>query len=797
MAAPVWQLTVDLQTRTAVFQTGLADAARSARTAFTDIGNSARSGSDRVIEGTTDVRHSLGLMDNAIRGNHAAAMVDMIRLFQQSSIVMAAIPFAGVIGGVLLLGSTVVELVRHFQELRMEEEKIKDAQTELGTAINETFNGFDQKLLAAQKQADELSNDHLGALKTELQLINDQSFEELKKSFDAVAKQADEFFGKLKAHWYEFGIGSEGAQHALQEFKVQYQSLLSQKDDKAASGLLHGTLDQAREVLKLQQEANSAKGSDYTDTSYTAQLRLRQEGIGYTKKEMEAQEGLVQALEATVTLEQKRQDLVKRQSGNAVHAEGNEEAARASAAARQTAESMARMGEQSLAAERATAESALTVKRASLEERLSVDLDFAGRERDIQLAANQAEIAALDKAGKDYQNQLKALQEKALEIQNEFDTKSAELRAKESVEASQRDLANFEQSERAKIEATSRGEAERVAAIDSAIKDAEALNLQETDFYRELLTQRVEAVRTEAEEEKKIASQSAEVKARARDQEAKEEARHRIAMLQLQQRGNPSDLARIGVEREQMDLEYALKRASLEEQLALYQQAGAERVRQAQQVTLQLEQLDNQYANHTAELQAQQRQALRASWAEIETGYAHTFMDVLSGHQSLTAAFGRLATEGADKMIAASLQVINGQKSEQLAYAKTAAAGAYKSLAGIPIIGPELGAVAAATVFAGAMAFREGTDMVPGVGRGDIIPTLLEPGEGVVPGGVMDGLRTVARNGGFDRGPSYTVHVRPVYNLNAIDSEGMAAVLTKHSAEISRHVEGAVRRLNY
>jgi hypothetical protein len=37
MAQPVWVLSVDLQTKTATFSTGMADAARSARGAFTDI----------------------------------------------------------------------------------------------------------------------------------------------------------------------------------------------------------------------------------------------------------------------------------------------------------------------------------------------------------------------------------------------------------------------------------------------------------------------------------------------------------------------------------------------------------------------------------------------------------------------------------------------------------------------------------------------------------------------------------------------------------------------------------------
>ena len=61
----------------------------------------------------------------------------------------------------------------------------------------------------------------------------------------------------------------------------------------------------------------------------------------------------------------------------------------------------------------------------------------------------------------------------------------------------------------------------------------------------------------------------------------------------------------------------------------------------------------------------------------------------------------------------------------------------------------------AAAAFASVMAFQGGTDSVPGTGSGDIVPAMLEPGEGVVPKGVMDGLSNVARNGGLDGGGTH------------------------------------------
>jgi hypothetical protein len=142
------------------------------------------------------------------------------------------------------------------------------------------------------------------------------------------------------------------------------------------------------------------------------------------------------------------------------------------------------------------------------------------------------------------------------------------------------------------------------------------------------------------------------------------------------------------------------------------------------------------------------------------------------------------------------MQVMMGNKSEQLSSAKTAAAGAYKAMASIPVVGPELGAVAAAAVFAGAMAFAGGTDGVPGVGRGDVVPSMLTPGEGVVPGGVMDGLRNMARNGGFEQGPRNNVTMHVHMHASALDADGMDTVLEKHSDKLQRHFENTLRRMN-
>jgi len=95
------------------------------------------------------------------------------------------------------------------------------------------------------------------------------------------------------------------------------------------------------------------------------------------------------------------------------------------------------------------------------------------------------------------------------------------------------------------------------------------------------------------------------------------------------------------------------------------------------------------------------------------------------------------------------------------------------------------------------MAFNEGTDMVPGQGRGDVVPAKLTPGEGVVPGGVMDGLRNVARQGGFQQQKQpIHVHMSNSFSVNTIDGDGMQGALDRHSDQLERHFQKVVRRMN-
>ena len=160
----------------------------------------------------------------------------------------------------------------------------------------------------------------------------------------------------------------------------------------------------------------------------------------------------------------------------------------------------------------------------------------------------------------------------------------------------------------------------------------------------------------------------------------------------------------------------------------------------------------------------------------------------------MTKSLGDQAVSG---LIENSIKVMMQQDKERLGDARKAATSAYAT--GEKIGGPAgiiLGPVFAAAAFAGVMAFEKGMVRAGGIGHGDIVPAMLSPGEGVVPGGVMDGLRTMVRDGGFNQRPSVTVHVRPTYHVNTIDGDGMQDALEKHTDQLQQHFENTLRKMN-
>lgn len=805
MPAPVWVLSVDLQTKTATFQSGLADAAKAARGAFSDIGGGAGNMGRGVGYSMTEARHSVMLLTEEFGGHMPRAIATLIAgLGPLGPALDAAFPFIGIVVGVTLL-------LEHLAKLREEGEALTQDQVKFGVAVANAYDQLDRKILQAQIKADNLKNDHLSALRHELELIDKQSMDDLVKSFEEVAKAADIVMKDLEGHWYNWGQGSDGAEHALADFQNQYDLLLKQGKEEQASGFLGGTLKQAREVLTALQHSPDLRSGhqENTDESHAAEIEAQKTLERYHVKigldlrdQIAAQQQLVDALQTQVNIEQQSAALKHQEGSNAAGTTGNEMAAQRSAAAREAADSQLRMGESMVAADKATAEAQLTISRATIQQRLASDLDFAQRELDVKQAANEAQIAALDKSGKDYQNQLKALQDKALELTVQNDAQVAQLKSRAAIEENAKELQTLEQGERQKIEATERGSQARVAAIDAAIEEEKQKNLEDTDFFRELLTMRVEAVRQEADEE-----------GRLREEAGREDATHQQVMAELsiaaqRQQFAVLDSARRADINRRMAEEITLADATFKAKMDGYNREIQSLDKHAKDYQNKLKAIQDKETQltrqHEEEITAikdkaetERNQRILSAEDRFEDSISSGLTKTLMGQQSwakMMVSLGDQVVSGMMQAAIKSLIMDDFTKERDAAHAaRKAFMWAWDNTGpAAPFIAPVMGAAA----FAAVMAFQGGTDRVPGVGRGDSVPAMLTPGEGVVPGGVMDGLRKMANGGGFGAGPTYHVHVQPVYNLSAMDAAGLESVLENHSGTLERHVSNTIRKLN-
>lgn len=525
MAQPVWVLSVDLQTKTATFQTGMADAAKAARGSFNDI----KSGADEMGRATSgsmmEARHGVMLLGEEFGVHLPRALTSFIASIGPIGAAMeAAFPFLAIIVGATLL-------LEHLSKLKAEGDKLTESQIKFGTTVSTVLNGLDTKLLEAGIRADELNNNHLGALNKQLALIDHQSMAELVQAFDTVAKAADVTFAELNTKWFQWGAGSAGAKHALEEFKTQYDSLLAQGKDKEANDLLAGTLQSAERVLALQkqvkdnQTVTSTHGTHQGDYNKfeEAKLALQKMGIGYSDKEVEAQQAETDALRAQVSVREKINDLKAAQKGNATastqdkmdgdsdkvfraqadaqrkadedaqkqweenyrqavaaiqeserlkieatdqgsreriaaidaaikdeEAHGlqetgfyrsllatrvqtarqaaDEEAKQTAEAGKEAASQTERMGQLEIAAEREQLKLSQSGRRVFEQERISDELHFAEEEFQLKNNANAAEMAALDKSGKDYENKLKAIQNKQLALTREHENQVTQIK---------------------------------------------------------------------------------------------------------------------------------------------------------------------------------------------------------------------------------------------------------------------------------------------------------------------------------------------------------------------------------
>ncbi|MGO9937183.1 MAG: hypothetical protein ACLPH3_05885 [Terracidiphilus sp.] len=725
MAQPVWVLSVDLQTKTATFQTGMANAARSARDAFKDIKQEAGEMGRETGYSMMEARHGVMMLGEEFGIKLPRAVAGFLASIGPVGAAMeAAFPF-------LAIAALAGILIEHLQKVHEAGEKLTQDQMSFGNTVQTVFNQLNEKLLQAQIRADELNKNHLGALHHQLELIDKQSMSELIRSFGEVAKAADLVFAGLKTEWYEFGSGSTGAKHALDEFKGEYESLLLQGKDKEASGLLTGTLQQAQHVLDMMHQVKttefvSGPGADNSHADYTkneeARNALKAMGIGLTDKEVQAQQELVKTLSDQVQIQKVLADIKK--------------------------------------------------------------LDDSNQTKTAALAGNKDA-------------------EKHGEAVLHYNAEVNRMMAEDDKEGMAYRLGLLVQGEKAAIDATKDGSQARLQAINAAIHEEEQSNLRGTESYKALQLERVALVRQMTAEEARLKAEAGKEAAEDELKTSEEQVQSMRQAYALQDSARRVSMAeQIQQQTTIADALYAAKMKAFQREAAALDASGADYNNKLKAIQNKEKQLTLEHENELAAIREKAEidtnNKLAASYQQFTNTISGELTKSIMGHQTWAKMIDSLGNQAVSSMMSNAIKYVLSNKFRQESDAKAAAAAAYKT--GESIGGPAgviLGPVFAAAAFAGAMAFEGGTDRVPGVGRGDIVPSMLTPGEGVVPGGVMDNLGKMAREGGFNGGgQTVHVHVRPTYHVNTIDGDGMQDVLTKHTDQLQRHFEKTVRSMN-
>lgn len=721
MAQPVWVLSVDLQTKTATFQSGMSDAAKAARGSFQDI----KDGADDMGRSTSgsmmEARHGVMLLGEEFGIHLPRALTTFIAsIGPVGAALSAAFPFLAILVGATLL-------LEHLAKLKQAGETLTESQTNFGTVAANVLNSWNDKLLQAGIKTDELNGNHLGALNKTLELIDHQSMKELVQSFDTVAKAADVTFAQLKTSWYQWGAGSAGAKNSLEQFKVAYDALLAKQDAKGGTSLLDAKIEREQRILALQQEASRTtatgpRGAGEADMmAFTeARIALQKLGVGYSENEIKAQLMQVSALKDLVDLEAKRAALVNADQGHERQTEQN---------------------------------------------RGNAEGDKAARE---QAASQRHEMEDAQKLWEEnYRTAVSALQE----------------------------------SEREKIDATEKGSAARLAVIDAALKEEQSKGLQDSGFYKSLLTDRVNTARQMSDEEKKIQAEA-----------AKETEAHVSKMGELQLAADReagkmriAQHAMTAQEILQMEMgfdakEHATQQAALNAEIAALDTHDRAYENKKKELHDKLLELDKQFQNKEQVLADQANMksvSTLTSWLQKQQDiYTQEFSKVLMGKESFGKMMQNADSQIASQAITSALQSLVALETVQgrakFADARKAAADAWAS-AGNPF----LGAVEAAGTFAAVMALESG-GIVPGVGIGDIVPAMLTPGEAVLPKGLTEQLTNAAKFGSGDSGGGADVHVHysPTQHFHSIDGDSVRGMLDKHADTFTQHIHNTLRKMN-
>ena len=469
MAQPVWTLSVDLQTKTATFQSGMADAAKAARGSFNDIKEGAREMGESTRGSMMEARHSVQMLGEEF-GVHLPRGLTMFitSLGPVAAAMEAAFPF-------LAIAMAAKILMDHLGKTSEEAGKTAAAWKKVASVGAEAFDVMQSRLTQAEIKADELAGNHLGALELKLKEIDHATMREVISELDKMASAADTAFKGLEHGWFMrllMGHADVGpAKQQLDDFISEIDKLKqANASPEAVSSLVKvdvakvqadmSTIWNRMAALRKEEEEAREAGDSVSAQAAEIALQKAQEEWGFKQKELDvvSQMAKVSATGTAAANLDKKNDQMEEEKRSLINLIGltgpytaarlamakadeklAEEQRRASdaftEAMKKQEEEQAKLQEQAgkengghgskmaelqLAADREAGQMRMAQKRMSAAELLDMELGFAAKEYDGKRDALNRELAALDTADKEYTNKKLALNNKLLELDKQF-----------------------------------------------------------------------------------------------------------------------------------------------------------------------------------------------------------------------------------------------------------------------------------------------------------------------------------------------------------------------------------------
>jgi hypothetical protein len=723
MAQSVWVLSVDLQTKTATFQSGMADAARAAKDSFTQIKSGAAEMGAETGYSMTEARHGVMLLGEEF-GIHLPRGVTsfLASLGPVGAAMEAAFPFLAIAVGATFL-------IEKLTKIGEEGARSGQAWAAISDEIGKWAEHTKASLLDMQIQLDRLNGDNLKELRDTLKKIDMTTLDHLKSEFDGVGKKVDEEFTKMRSGWLMTQLGMGNGVGEVQKMfsaamdkvnadleKGDHKQLAA--DLKAASDQMWNLAEPTYALVGRLKEAHNEWGANKIAADGNYQALLKAHGV---------LESMTQELRAQTTLEKEKGEIATR-TITPVH--------------NATDPRIAEERRKQLAA--------------------YMESNHKKAEADEQLA--EIRMRMEDEVTKYFAAQYQKQQEASLH---------AEERQHEAVQ---------------KAAAEQRADAEALrkiqqSAIDSGVSAFVISKQQEQQKLREILqkeqTDLIAAHQKEVAEQRTFietmksleANSSGATQAKALADEAA--AREKLTQATRQFR---EEMGRV---------QSGISAANLE----------------TMKLNNSWKTFFGQSMQESKSLAASVRGDLQSSINQATNALAQGLAKSIVESKSFAGAMRHAAVEISESMIENLIkwgeQDLITKLGMKASAASLAGANAVASFAGAPwpvdVGAPAFGATAAAT----AMAFEFG-GTVPGVGKGDIVPAMLEPGEGVLTKSQMEMLSHAKDGGGSGGSGGQEVHIHhhTTNHIQALDSTGVDAVLQKHGDKFINHTMNHIRKQN-